>query len=107
MSTANHHYFASFGLGWATAATEDEAIRKLMHTGYFREEVKRMTLAAQKRGEAGAYCWTCKVHVPESTKYAINFYSPQGVEKSEGRDHYITYITAKEMAYLTPKGQED
>ena len=102
MTEQNHHYFASFGLGWATAQTRDEAIRKLMHTGYFRKEVAQQVKAAHKRGDLGAYCWTCKVHLPESADYPINFYSPQGVEKSEGTNHYVTYITAKEMAYCTP-----
>lgn len=98
------HYFASCALGWATAETADAAIRKLASS--FRREFTNMVKGGQKRGNAGAYIWTCKVHGPSDSQYEINFYAPQGIDISEGQNHYVTYITQKAIAYCSLKNND-
>jgi len=100
----NGHYFASFGLGWATAATRDEVVNKLVDG--FRSDVKRMTANIHKDGGLGAYIWTCKVNAAEDAKYSIEYYMPKGVDISDAKEHYITYVSAKKVAYHTPAGME-
>lgn len=93
------HYFASCALGWATADTRDQAVRKVVAA--FRADMKRATTGGQKRGDPGAYVWSCKVQAPADTKYSINYYAPQNVRWIEGKHHYVTYITQKAIAYCT------
>lgn len=97
--TQQHHYFASFALGWATAETKDEAIEKLVTR--FRDEFKRITGAQHKAGEPGAYFWYCKVLAPDTTPYKIEFYAPKGVEIDDAHHAYVTYVTNKHFAYWT------
>jgi hypothetical protein len=97
----DHHYFASCALGWKTADTRDEAIKGLV--AGFRSDLKRMTANLHKKGELGAYIWSCKVLADKTAKYKINFFAPEGVEIEEGLHHHITYLTAKETAYFTTK----
>ena len=101
------HYFASCGLGYATAEDQDDAIRKLV--GAFRSEFRNMTNNGRKRGQPGGYLWTCKVHAPSDTKYSIEFYAPKksDVDWSEGEHHYTTYVTAKEIAYFSSFNVDD
>ena len=99
MSTPNYHYFASFGMGWKTAATRQEAIEGLVEG--FKSEFKPMAAAAHKRGEKGAYVWTCRVEVSIDTPYKIEWFSPKGVTKTDAMEHYVTYVTAKSIAYYT------
>ena len=96
------HYYAACALGWATDDTREKAIRKLVDDNYdfFKSGIK----PAQKRGDAGAYVWACKVHAPADAHYDIEFYAPVGVEKSEGAEHFITHLTRKEIAF-TNRGQ--
>ena len=99
MSTPNHHYFASFAFGWKTAATRQEAIEGLVEG--FKSEFKPMAAAAHKRGQKGAYVWSCRVEVPQDEHYGIEYFAPKGVAKSEAKEHYVTYVTAKSIAYYT------
>ena len=92
-----HHYFASFALGWATGATQDEAIEKLVNG--FRGVFQTTTKNAQKEGQPGAYIWTCKVLAPADAGYKIEFYAPKGVEITEAQHVYVTYVTAKKASY--------
>ena len=99
MSTPNHHFFASFGMGWKTASTRKEAVEGLVEG--FRREFKPMVVAAQKRGKPGAYIWSCRVEVSKDTDYKINFFAPIGVAKTDAMEHYVTYVTGKDIAYYT------
>lgn len=101
----DHHYFSSCGLGWAIAETRDEAIKK--NVNQFRSEFKTMTKNLQKKGEIGGYIWSVRVNAPIDHKYGINFYRPEGVEITEGRHHYTTYITNKEIQYYTSSGETE
>lgn len=95
-----HHYFASCAFAWATAETRKEAIEKMIaYAG--RQDIKKMTNNLHKKGEQGAYFWTCRVMVPSDHNYQINFYSPQGVKKEAACHHHVTYITAKAVAYTS------
>lgn len=93
----NRHYFCSFAFGWATGETRDEAIKKLVKG--FHNEVKSGIPAAHKNGSPGVYVWTCEVLVSSDTDYGINFYKPENVPIQKGQNHFITYLTRKEMAY--------
>ena len=94
-----HHYFASCVYGWATAQTRDNAINKLVNA--FRPEFKRMTTEGQKRGDLGAYIWSCKVLAPSDAKYSIEYYQPKGISIGAGIHHYVTYITQKHLSYFS------
>ncbi len=92
------HFFASFGLGWATAATEKEAIEKLING--FRSEFKTMSAIQIKENQPGAYIWVCEVNAPAGTAYAINFFQPQDVEILNSTEAYVTRVTAKSENYF-------
>ena len=97
----DHHYFASCAFGWKTADTRDEAVKGLV--AMFRSEMKTSTARGLKAGELGAYVWSCKVLADNKAKYKINFYAPEGVDTAEGKHHYLTHVTAKEVAYYSTK----
>ncbi len=101
---AQVHYFASHVFGWASAPTRDGAIEKLING--IRSDVKHIVKATQKRGEPGAYVWTCQVNAPADAKYSINYYKPEGVEIQDGQEHAITYLTDKAMAHCRTYDQE-
>jgi hypothetical protein len=96
---SDHHYFATFALGYAKGATREEAVSKLVKG--FRSNFKEISSNLQKEGQLGAYIWSAKVHVPLEGEYGINFYQPVGVEVSETREHFVTYVAGKKFAYLT------
>jgi hypothetical protein len=98
------HYFASCALGWATAKTRAEAIDKMIRGNCLTQDVKRITANMQKKGEPGFYLWTCRVHGPDDADYRIEWFQPKGIEWSESRHHDVTYITGKQLAYTTRKG---
>jgi hypothetical protein len=91
------HFFACFGMGWATAATREEAIDKLINS--FRSEFKAMAANQIKANEPGAYIWTCQVNAPEKTPYRIEFFQPKGVETEAHREVFVTRVTAKVANY--------
>jgi len=93
----DHHYYATFALGWATADTREAAIEKLVNG--FKREFKANVKYAAKKGDPGAYIWTVKVNASADTKYKINHYKPVGVDLEDAREIYVTYLTDKKMAY--------
>ena len=99
-----HHYFASFGMGWKTADTRSEAVKGLV--AGFRPEFKSMTAASHKKGGRGAYIWSCRVEVPSDVNYDIEWFAPKGVTKTDAKEHYVTYVTNKEIAYYTEGGDK-
>lgn len=111
MTTDNkqqHHFFASCCLSWARAGTREEAIERCVrHAG--TADVKRMTLNAQKGGQAGFYVFSIRVDVPDDKEhpYTTEYFAPRGVPVSEPIDHDVTYITAKELAYTSNKRGEE
>ena len=98
------HFFASCAFGWASADTRDEAIEKLVN--HFRSEYKAGVKASHKRGDAGAYVWTCQVNAPADADYKINFYAPVDVDTQDGQEHAVTYLTDKAMAHCRTYQQE-
>lgn len=64
-----YHYFAACAIGWATAPTAAEALAKIAKeedTVFFARHLKR----------GGLYAWTCRVLLPASAAYTIEFYAP-------------------------------
>jgi hypothetical protein len=102
----DHHYYASTVFGWAFGSTRDEAITRLIEN--FRTDLKQVTLNMHKKGEPGAYIWSCKVHVPndENHPYDIEYYAPVGVKTSDGQEHAVTYVSKTEVAYTQTFKQE-
>ncbi len=98
------HFFASCAFGWATADTRDEAIEKLVNS--FRRDYKDIVKNSHKRGEAGAYVWTCQVNAPADENYSIEYYAPKGVDIEDAQEHAITYLTDKVMAHCRIYDQE-
>jgi hypothetical protein len=92
-----HHYFASFGLGWATADTRDEALEKLAKN--FMGDIRGWLKHSHVNGEPGIYFWSCKVHAPADAAYKIEWFQPQEVECSDGQEHYLTHATQKKVAF--------
>lgn len=92
-----HHYYACFACGWATADTAAHAIEKLVNR--FRRDFTPIVKNQQKEGSPGGYIWTCRVHAPEGASYPIEFYQPKNVETDEHQEYYVTYLTQKKMAY--------
>lgn len=94
-----YHYYAANALGWAVAEDRDRAIKKLVNAdpGAFQRAIKN----AHKDGEPGIYIWTCRVHAEITADYKIEFCIPKGVEWSDSAEHYVTYVTSKEIAYWT------
>ena len=97
--TAPHHYFASFGMGFKTAPTREGAVNGLIEG--FRREFKSIIDACHKEGKPGAYIWSCRVDSPIDTQYRIEWFAPTGVAKSDVEEHYVTYVTGKDIAYYT------
>lgn len=95
----DHHYYATFALGWRIGRTREEAIAKLVDA--FRSDFKEITRNQHKAGEPGAYIWSCRVDAPADSGYRIEFYAPKGVETSEHREHFTTYVTKKDAAWWT------
>lgn len=73
-----HHYFGTSCYNWAKGQTVEEVLVKL---GELVGTSLMKTL--KKSNSEGFYVWVCKVNVPQSTPYALNFYQPQGVEVLE------------------------
>jgi hypothetical protein len=102
----NFHYFASCAFGWATAPTRKEAIEKLGR--YFATSLKRVIANAQKRGEPGAYLWSCRVEGRhDEAEYRIEYFAPRGVKIDNGRDHCWVKVTQKQVLYADWPRQED
>lgn len=101
MERQQHHYFASFVLGWATGVTRGEAVEKLISN--FRSDFKTITANCQKDGEPGCYLWSCKVDAPADSAYKIRNYAPYDVKTCRGLHHHVTYVTGKKVAYTTEK----
>jgi hypothetical protein len=100
----NYHYFASHALGFAMADTREDVIEKLIK-GH-PNGLKSWLLNAHKDGDPGVYIWTCRVNAPLEKGYKIEWFQPVGVEVEDGREHYLTYVTAKKFAiYNKPKAE--
>lgn len=99
-----HHYFASCAFGWATNTSREKAITELLKC--FRKEATEITKNTRKTGCPGFYFWSCRIDAPNSTEYEINFYCPQGVPVRDTKHHHVTYITTKDVAWMTSKSGE-
>lgn len=101
VDTSGVHFFATCALGWASAETRDEAIRKLVNR--FLIDFKSMVKGGKKNGDPGAYVWTCQVNAPADAEYSIEYYQPRGVDIEDGREHAITKVTNKTMEWANWK----
>ena len=95
------HFFASCALGWATASTRDEAIKKLAQYNY--SDFKYSVDSIRKKGEIGTYIWTCEVMVNEDTEYKIEFYAPANVPKANINDSKNKILRNRLKIYKTTK----
>jgi hypothetical protein len=94
------HYYATCAVGWATAETREEALRKLVNS--CSPEIRRATKRLQKEGKPGFYLWSCCVPLPADAHYKIEWYKPVVEGLTETSEHYVTYCTTKEQAIWTP-----
>lgn len=77
------HYFGSTCYGWAKGNTPEfvlETLARIAGTDAIKQQLKQ---------NKGLYAWVCKVDVPRSTKYQINFFQPQGVSISDTQEFLI------------------
>jgi hypothetical protein len=93
----NHHYYVTFALGWATAPTLEEAIKKLARG--FERDIKPALKKLQKDNLPGLYLWSCRVHAPADARYSIEFYKPVDVEISERRHLCLVKLTKKQVLW--------
>ena len=72
----DHHYYASTCYGWATAATRDEAIKKV---------ARAVGVSMMKRHRPdGVLTVVCRVDLPEVAHYSISEYIPNKINKEDG-----------------------
>ncbi len=95
--TAQHHYFASNALGWATAETQEEAIEKLWHARH--TDVRKWLANAHKAGDLGLVFFVCRVPLPADADYRIEWYAPQVEGLTETGNYLLTYYSQKKIAY--------
>ena len=102
---ANHHYFASHAMGFATGVTRKGAVLNLAEKHHLYS-MKSWVMNCHKAGEPGVYIWSCKVNAAEDEDYKIEWFQPVGVEVEDGREHFVTYATTKKVAiYNKPKAE--
>jgi len=77
------HYFGSTPLNWATGETVEKVLSSLAR------QAGDARIKQQVKIGDGLYAWTCRVEVPKSTYYQINFFQPQGVEVTDCREWNI------------------
>lgn len=94
-----HHYFVSHGLGWATAATLEEAVEKAFCTNYYTD-MGKWCRNTQKKGNPGIAAYACRVPLPEDAQYEINSFQPQVAGISECQNIIVTYVTTKKVAWM-------
>lgn len=94
----NYHYFVSHGLGWATAPTLEEAIKKAFCTSYYGD-MRKWLSNIHKDGGFGIGAYACRVLAPEDASYKIEWFAPRGVETDEQMNIYVTYVTQKKVAW--------
>lgn len=86
-----HHYFATWALGFVTADTEAEAIEKLCR--HWASDLKSTQLNINREGELGVTIWTCRVPLPSDQNYKIEWFIPAVDGLTEPRNHILTYVT--------------
>ncbi len=100
------HYYATCVYGWATAPTRQEAIDNLIRR--YRRDLKPLVKQGQRRGDPGAYLWTCRVNAPADAEYQIRFFQPVDVHCADAIEFYITHLTDREVAtYSVPTNQQE
>ena len=95
------HWYAACAMGWAVSeVSRDDAIKRMApYAGINNAMVRR----CQKRGQPGAYVWSCRVLAPKDASYGIREFMPHGVDTDKARHSYITHITTKGAAIWHPK----
>jgi len=97
------HFFASCAFGWATAATRSEALEKLAREYWSQTDIRKQ----QKKGQPGVYLWSCRVPLPESSSYSIDFYAPKDVGATDGQNWFVTYMARDAIGlYMEPASEK-
>ena len=91
----DHHYYASHAMGWATGATEQAAIDNLMLNNTETSWVNNCL----KAGEPLVF-FSCRVPVPKSTPYEIEWYVPKVAGLTECQNHLVLYKTKTKYAIM-------
>lgn len=92
-----HHYFASNGLGWATAPTKEEAIEKLWHARH--TDVRKWLSNCHKEGNFGIDFYICRVPLAADASYRIEWFAPKVPGLTEQANMILTYYSQKKIAY--------
>lgn len=95
------HYFATCVYGWATHATREGAILKLVKS--FQRDIAAQIKRHQKFADLGLYVWSCKVNGPQDARYTIEFFQPKGVEISETQEDTVIRATQTECDWIHGK----
>lgn len=96
-----HHYFASNGLGWATAPTMQEAIEKLWHSRH--TDVRKWLANCHKDGLPGINFYVCRVPLPADESYRIEYFAPKVPGLSEQANLLLTYYSKTKIAWAADK----
>jgi len=92
---AEHHYFATHAMGWSTAATEDEAIERLMLKNTDPSWVRNCL-----KDGAPLVFFVCRVPLAETANYKIEWFMPKVDGLTEQKNMLVTYLTKKAYAVM-------
>lgn len=93
MSEQQHHYYATHALGWVTAETKDAAIEKLL----LKNTDPSWNRNCLKDG-AFLTVFVCRVPLPSTASYKIEWYMPVVDGITEPENHIVTYLTKTKYA---------
>lgn len=91
------HYYASTCFGRGTGDTLFEALKRA------NQSTPTGVIARMVEQHDGLNVHTCKVHVPRSAKYEINWHMPQGVEVSEISTHRVINAKSDFITIASPQ----
>lgn len=101
----NYHYYVSHGLGYKIAETLSEAMEGAFCTSAFGD-MGAWLRNIQKDGGAGIPCFTCRVPLPMSSSYEIEWFVPQVEGLTERQNRIVTYVTKKKLAWMVDPADE-
>ena len=90
---SDFHFFANHAIGWATGATEEEAIEKLMLQNTDPTWARNCL-----KGGVPLVFFSCRVPLPIDAPYRINWYQPEVDGISECKNHEVLYLTKTKYA---------
>lgn len=93
------HYYVSHGLGWKTAPTLEEAIEGAFCTNAYGD-MRGWLLNIQKDGKPGIPFFCCRVPLPTTESYSIEWFCPKVEGLTERKNMIVTYVTQKKVAWM-------